>query len=165
MLTFNERVNIGIDIVKKQYAHYDPSFLTIHMTGTSDPELYNKLICDVSELKSMKLVFRLNNLRPYDPGAAWIDEISPGKFAEPQVAEMVDVVYTNLDWPFNVTLEEAFQLKLEHGYTSPFWFVHVRKLLVPKHTILTKSCFIFYQNDETKIYVNALTKEVKKALH
>ncbi|MCC8378590.1 hypothetical protein [Xenorhabdus sp. PB30.3] len=162
MLTFNERVNIGINIIKEKLARYDPSFVQIKMSGTNDPGVYNKLINDISELKSMSLVFRLNNSGPHDPGGASIHEISPGKFAEPQTSWIVDGVYKNLDWPFRVTLEEAFQLKLEHGYTSSFWYVQAQKLLAPKHTIVRKSCFVFLQSDESKIFIDALTKEVVK---
>lgn len=142
ILSFNERVNMALRIVKKQYpgAELYEADGTASGGPTTDPAKIDQLRVVFSNVHNTTVI---------------IKETAYGKFGKPQLLQepwLDDVV---IQWPVKMDLPQANKLKEEAGYTKPYGGVTLRNPLVgPK---LGNPYFIFGRNPaEPYIFVDTV---------
>lgn len=145
ILSFNGRVNIAVRIVTEKYpeAKLYEADGTASAGPTTDPAAINQL----------RVVFR-----NVDNSTVIIKETGYGEFGEPVLIPepwLEDVV---IEWPVNMDLPEANELKEKAGYSEPYGAVTLRNPLGPK---LSNPYFIFGGNPQQPyIFVDTVTGDV-----
>lgn len=147
ILSFNGRVNIAIRIVSDHYP--DAKLYEANGTASLGPTT------DPAKINQLRVVFQNSNNT-----TVIIKETGYGDFGAPQLISepwLEDVV---IQWPINMDLPQANQLKEAAGYLNSYGAVTLRNPLGPK---LSNPYFIFGGNpSEPYIFVDAVTGEVHR---
>jgi hypothetical protein len=145
ILSFNGRVTIAVRIVEEQY----PGAQLYEADGTAS----GGPTTDPANINHLRVVFRtVNN------DTVIITETSYGEFGPPVLIPQPWVEDIIIDWPVDMDLPQANQLKEQAGYTNPYANVTLRNPLGP-----TKSnpYFIFGASQgEPYIFVDTVTGQV-----
>jgi hypothetical protein len=145
ILSFNGRVNIAVRIVSEQY----PEAKLYEADGTAS----GGLTTEPAKINQLRVVFQnVNNT------TVIIKETGYGEFGAPQLISepwLEDVV---IQWPIDMDLPQANQLKEAAGYSNAYGAVTLRNPLGPK---LGNPYFIFGGNpSEPYIFVDTVTGKV-----
>lgn len=147
ILSFIERVNIAIQIVKEGYPEaklYEVCGIVKSNEPTTDP----------NKIDQLRVVFQ--NI---DNSTVIIKESDNGKFDRPVFFPEPWLEGSIIDWPINMDLLKANELKEKAGYKNSYLSVTLRTSLdsVPRNPY-----FIFMGDvTEPSIFVNTITGEVK----
>ncbi|WP_321315106.1 hypothetical protein [Halarcobacter sp.] len=147
ILSFIERVNIAIQIVKEGYPEaklYEVGGVVKSNEPTTDP----------NKIDQLRVVFQ--NI---DNSTVIIKESDNGKFDRPVFIPEPWLEDSIIDWPINMDLSKANELKEKAGYKNSYLSVTLR---TPLDSVPRNPYFIF-MGDVTvpSIFVNTITGEVK----
>lgn len=145
ILSFNGAVNIAVRIVTEQY----PQAKLYEAQGTASGGPTN----DPNKIDQLKVVFRnANNTTVIIQSTQW------GEFGEPKLIPFPWVEDVVIQWPVDMDLPKANDLKNEAGYTEPYGAVTLRNPLGPT---VSNPYFIF-GGDPMKpyIFVDTVTGQV-----
>lgn len=144
ILSFLGRVNIAVRLVQEQYPQaklYEVD-ATPSDSSVTDPEKFDLL----------RVVFQNeNNSTVFIRSTGW------GTFGEPTLIPepwLEDVV---INWPVEMTLEEAIGLKNAAGFGGPSANMTLRNPLGPT---LSNPCYIFGYPGKAYVFVDTITKKV-----
>jgi hypothetical protein len=145
ILSFDGRVNIAVKLVTQQY----PQAMLYEADGTAS----GGPTTDPAKIDCLRVVFRNSNNT-----TVIIKETGYGEFGPPQLIPepwLEDVV---IQWPVEMDLPQANQLKEKAGYTAPYSTVTLRNPLGPKPG---NPYFIFGGNPaKPYVFVDTVTGQV-----
>ena len=145
ILSFNGRVNIAVRIVTEQY----PKAALYEADGTAS----GGPTTDPAQINRLRVVFRNENNT-----TVIITETGYGEFGEPELIPHFWVGDRVIDFPIDMDLPKANDLKEAAGYTNPYANVTLRNPLGPT---LTNPYFIFGVNhNEPYVFVDTVTGKV-----
>lgn len=145
ILSFNGRVNIAVRIVKEQY----PKAELYEADGTAS----GGPTTDPAKIDRLRVVFQNE-----DNSTVIIKETAYGEFGEPELVHQPWVEDVVIDWPVEMDLPKANELKEKAGYTDPYGAVTLRNPLGPQPG---NPYFIFGGNPARPyIFVDTVTGEV-----
>lgn len=140
ILSFNGRVNIAVRIVKEQYPEANLYEADGIATGgpTTDP----------AQIDQLTVVFQYINSSTVIIKETGYGEFGPPEYIDSPVGD--DIV---IDWPIEMDLPKATELKVNAGYKDPFSNVTLRNPLMPG---VTHPYFTFGVN-QFQPYINVDT--------
>ena len=144
ILSFDGRVNIAVRIVQEQYP--EAKLYEADGVATDGPTT------EASGINRLRVVFQ-----NADNTTVMITEESYGEFGKPILFDspwLGDVV---IEWPIDMDLPKAIELKNKAGYTEAFNTVTLRNPLGPRRT---NPFFIFGNQSGTFIFVDVVTGAV-----
>ena len=144
ILSFNGCVNIAVRIVTEKY----PQAKLYEADGVAS----GGPTTDPNDIDQLRVVFQnIDNSTVIIKTDGWCEYGEPDLIHEPWLEDVV------IDWPVDMDLPKATQLKEEAGYTGAFVNVTLRNPMGP-----TKSnpYFIFGQEDGPYVFVDTVTGEV-----
>jgi len=145
ILSFNGRVNIAVRIVTEQY----PEAKLYEADGTAS----GGLTTDPAKIDQLRVVFQNANNT-----TVIITETGYGEFGEPELIPHFWVGDLVIEWPVEMDLPQANELKEQAGYTEPYANVTLRNPLGPTKT---NPYFIFGVNQmQPYIFVDTVTGKV-----
>ncbi|CAG8717275.1 26355_t:CDS:1, partial [Gigaspora margarita] len=143
-LSFNDRVNIAVSIVIKQYPYaelYEADGMALG-GPTKDP----------MKIDHIEVVFQNEN-----DTTVIINETSPGNFDPPTLIDEPLLEDLIIHWPIDMDLYHANRLKEAAGFTKPYETVTLRNPLGPKPG---NPLFIFGDGSSKYIFVDIVTGNV-----
>ncbi|MDH3974275.1 MAG: hypothetical protein OEV42_08350 [Deltaproteobacteria bacterium] len=145
ILSFNGRVNIAVRIVTEKY----PEAKLYEADGTAS----GGPTTDPAQIDRLRVVFRNTNNT-----TVIITETGYGEFGEPQLIPSPWCEDVIINWPVNMDLPQANELKEKAGYKNPYGAVTLRNPLGPT---IGNPYFIF-GGDPFKpyIFVDTVTGDV-----
>ena len=145
ILNFVGRVNIAVRIVTEQY----PDAKLYEADGVSS----SGLTTDPLKIDKLRVVFQNK-----DNTTVIINSTGWGEFGEPELIHQPWLEDIVIQWPVEMDLDEANQLKEAAGYKEPYSNVTLRNPLGPKKS---NPYYIFGGNPgKPYIFVDTVTKEV-----
>lgn len=144
-LSFNGCVNIAVRIVSEKYP--DAKLYEADGVATGGPTT------EPTGIDSMRVVFQNS-----DNTTVVISTTTWGEFGEPEQISQPWLGDRVIDWPIDMDLPKANQLKQDAGYNQPYTTVTLRNPLGPKKT---NPFFIFGTGHlQPFVFVDVVTGEV-----
>lgn len=145
ILSFDGRVNIAVRIVTEKF----PAAKLYEADGTAT----GGSTTDPAQINHLKVVFQNEN-----NSTVIIQETAYGEFGEPELFPYPWADDLVIEWPIEMDLPKANELKEQAGFTEPYSNVTLRNPLGPK---ITNPFFIFgVDHNEPYIFVDTVTGEV-----
>lgn len=145
ILSFNGRVNIAVRIVKEQYPNAE--------LYEADGIAKGGQTTDPAQINQMRVVFRNENNT-----TVIITETGYGEFGAPELIPHPWVGDRIVDFPVDMDLPQANELKEQAGYTNPYANVTLRNPLGPTQT---NPYFIFgVDHSQPYVFVDTVTGKV-----
>ena len=144
ILSFNGNVNIAVRIVTGQYP--DAKLYEADGVASGGPTQ------DPNRIDQLRVVFQNpNNTTVIIKSTTW------GEFGEPELVKQPWLGDRVIDWPVDMDLPKAVELKDAAGYAQAFDTVTLRNPLGPT---VTNPFFIFGDGSGTYVFVDTVTGKV-----